>query len=115
MKPISRDPSQSDNTPMLLLSICWSIYTQHIQHHDPFFKMVTQWVTKRTKNMATTMEEDRNQVICSYNRNSNSQRKIFMLSIRQHGHQKQLCDIVTDFHQDTNLALLRSIRLFLEH
>ncbi|KAF7823905.1 ribonuclease H [Senna tora] len=130
---------------MLLLSICWSLYTQRnqlifqqgkadvtkclnraykivdeivgidiIQRQDHFFNLEVPM--KQRGDGSRTTEHNAGGIVltCSWKKDSSTRRKVFDIFHQLEGNQKLLCSMVTEDDQDDCLALLRSVRLFLE-
>ncbi|KAF7832307.1 ribonuclease H [Senna tora] len=130
---------------MLLLSICWSFYTQRnqllfqqgkadvagclnraykivdeivgidiIQRQDYFFNLEVPM--KQRGDGSRTTEHNAGGIVltCSWKKYSSIRKKVFDIFQQVEVNQKLLCSMVTEDDQDDCLALLRSVRLFLE-
>ncbi|KAF7823620.1 Reverse transcriptase zinc-binding domain [Senna tora] len=138
-------PPQHKEIVMLLLSICWSLYTQRnqllfqqgkpdvtkclnkaykivdeiigidtIQRQDHFFKLEVPRKQRGDGSRTTEHNVGRIVLTFSWKKDSSTMRKVFAIFQQLEGNQKLLCSMVTEDDQDDCLALLRSVRLFLE-
>ncbi|KAF7833063.1 Reverse transcriptase zinc-binding domain [Senna tora] len=136
---------QEKETIMLLLSICWSLYSQrnhllfqqgkddvmeclsraykivddingidNLQQQDHFFKLDIP-KKRRPEDYRTREQRTDGMVLnCNWLKDSRTRRKVFTISKQTQNNQMLLCSMVTADDQDILLAILRTIRLFLE-
>ncbi|KAF7818682.1 ribonuclease H [Senna tora] len=136
---------QEKETIMLLLSICWSLYSQrnhllfqqgkddvmeclsraykivddingidNLQQQDHFFKLDIP-KKRRPEDYRTREQRTDGMVLnCNWLKDSRTRRKVFSISKQTRNNQMLLCSMVTADDQDVLLAILRTIRLFLE-
>ncbi|KAF7802979.1 ribonuclease H [Senna tora] len=139
------NPSHQRQLTLLLISLCWSIYTQRnlllfqqgkadimeclqrayhvvdainglesIQSQDYFFKLPAP---TRVRGMGSdTIEHNLNptQFTCAWTHDCRLRRKVISILHLQGLQPRKICSLVVDHDQHTQLAMLKTIRLFLE-
>ncbi|KAF7810427.1 ribonuclease H [Senna tora] len=139
------NPSHKGQLTLLLISLCWSIYTQRnllvfqqgradimeclqrayhvvdainglesIQSQEYFFKLPAP---TRVRGMGSdTIEHNLNptQFTCAWTHDCRLRRKVISILHLQGPQPRKICSLVVDHDQHTQLAMLRTIRLFLE-
>ncbi|KAF7812628.1 uncharacterized protein G2W53_033604 [Senna tora] len=94
----------------LLITICWSIYTQR---NLILFQQgngdVMEHGGRTTNNEVETMH-----FTCGRIKDSRTHWKVFSISLQQERNLRTLCYLVNDYDQNASLAMLRSIHLFLK-
>ncbi|KAF7838830.1 uncharacterized protein G2W53_007312 [Senna tora] len=130
---------------LLLITICWSIYTQrnrilfqqgqgdimeclnrayrvidelrssaYLQRQDPFFEIATPRRSTRRTSLNATSASIHSNFTSHWNFFPRIGRKVFGIFRHQVDNLQPLCYLITEQDQDARLALLRTIRLFLE-